>query len=87
MSVGENLAERSRCEKYLQIWREELSVPYFFENNELSSHLKRSPIRLASLMEEISLHGKVSRTHFSPTGFKTDLPYADVAKIYLSMDG
>jgi tRNA (guanine26-N2/guanine27-N2)-dimethyltransferase len=87
MSDGENLAERTRFEKYLHIWREELSVPYFFENNELSSHLKRSPVRLASLIEEISRHGKVSRTHFSPTGFKTDLPYAEVARIYLSMDG
>ena len=87
MSVEESLAERSRCDKYLQLWKEELSVPYFFENNELSSHLKRSPVRLASLMEEISHHGKVSRTHFSPTGFKTDLTYPDVANIYLNMSG
>lgn len=85
MTVGETLAERRRCDKYLQLWREELSVPYFYENNELSSHLGRSPVRMSVLLDELSHHGKVSRTHFSPTGFKSELTYAEVSEIYLSM--
>jgi len=85
MAVSGTLAEGRRCEKYLQLWREELSVPFFYENNELSSHLGRSPVRLATLLEELSRHGKVSRTHFSPTGFKSELSYSEVSGIYLSM--
>ena len=41
--MDDGLANRSRCEKYLSLWREELDVPYFFENDELASMMNKSP--------------------------------------------
>ena len=45
MKMPDSLAEKDRCAKYMDLWKEELDVPYFFENNELSSVAKLSPPR------------------------------------------
>ncbi|MFA5313754.1 MAG: hypothetical protein WC375_10655, partial [Methanomassiliicoccales archaeon] len=82
MPLLDTLAEKDRCAKYLQLWKEELNVPFFYENNELSSDLHVSPLRLERLLEGMSEIGKVSKTHFSPTGFKCDQPYSVVKERY-----
>ena len=68
----DSLQEKDRCVKYMDLWKEELDVPYFFENNELSSVAKLSPPRRETLIERMKQMGAASRTHFSPTGFKSD---------------
>ncbi len=85
MDAAEGLQARDRCAKYLNIWREELDTPFFYENNELSSMLKISPHVLDDLIERLNQVGHASKTHFSPTAFKTDLPLSEVRDIYLDM--
>jgi len=72
------LAERARCERYLSIWKEELNVPYFYETDELASLLGGSPPPLSLVIDRLREEGKASRTHFSPTGFKTDLEHDEI---------
>lgn len=85
MEAGENLKTRKRCAKYLETWRQELDVPYFYDNDELASLVRTSPRRLDAVLEALGASGRVSRTHFSPTGIRTDLPLRDVLDIYASV--
>lgn len=82
MEAGENLQARRRCAKYLETWRQELDVPFFYDNDELASLVRTSPRRLDSVLEALGASGRVSRTHFSPTGIRTDLPLREVLDIY-----
>jgi tRNA (guanine26-N2/guanine27-N2)-dimethyltransferase len=85
MSLGESLQQGARCAKYLELWRNELDVPFFYENNELSSLLRTSPLEMEDLLARLRSEGRASRTHFSPTGFKTDLPLESVKRLYLDV--
>ncbi|MDD1769824.1 MAG: tRNA (guanine(26)-N(2))-dimethyltransferase [Methanomassiliicoccales archaeon] len=85
MEVTEGLQHVDRCAKYLKTWREELEIPYFYENNELASLLKQSPPILEGVISKLRESGRASRTHFSPTGFKTDVAFEDVLRIYRDM--
>lgn len=85
MIPDEGLAQRTRCEKYLELWRQELDMPFFYENNELSSMLKLSPPVLDDIIDRLSQEGHASKTHFSPTSFKTDLSLEVVRRAYLDM--
>jgi tRNA (guanine26-N2/guanine27-N2)-dimethyltransferase len=76
------LAEARRCQGYLELWKEELDIPFYYENDELSSMLKVSPARRERVLEELRAMGPASRTHFSPTGFKTPLDIEDVLACY-----
>lgn len=87
MTLTDTLAEKDRCAKYLQLWKEELDTPFFYENNEISSDVRVSPPRLERLLEGMSEIGKVSKTHFSPTGFKCDQPYSVVKERYKQLFG
>ena len=82
MKIPETLQERDRCVKYMDLWKEELDVPYFFENNELSSVAKLSPPKRETLIERMKQMGAASRTHFSPTGFKSDRSFAEILAAY-----
>ncbi|MGD0819079.1 MAG: tRNA (guanine(26)-N(2))-dimethyltransferase [Methanomassiliicoccales archaeon] len=82
MKMVGSLEEKDRCAKYMELWTEELDIPYFFENNELSSVAKLSPPRREVLMERMKQLGAASRTHFSPTGFKSDRSFAELLAAY-----
>lgn len=86
MEAGENLQTSKRCAKYLEAWRGELDVPFFYDNDELASLVRTSPRRLDAVLEALGATGRVSRTHFSPTGIRTDLPLEDVLRIYASVE-
>lgn len=80
---SEGMSELKRCDKMLKIWREELDTEVFvYDMNELSSHLKLSPPRMDNMLEALNNHGKASRTHVSPTSFKTDLSLEDIFDVY-----
>jgi tRNA (guanine26-N2/guanine27-N2)-dimethyltransferase len=87
MAASENLHSKARCTKYLELWRNELDVPFFYDNDELASMARQSPRRLDAVLEALGACGKVSRTHFSPTGIRTDLPLSEVLDIYRKVDG
>jgi tRNA (guanine26-N2/guanine27-N2)-dimethyltransferase len=82
MMKVDSLHHPMRCTKYLNIWKQELDVPYFYENNELSSFLHSSPPVLERMLDRIRSQGKASRTHFSPSGFKTDLSLRELLSLY-----
>jgi tRNA (guanine26-N2/guanine27-N2)-dimethyltransferase len=81
MEVRDGLADRTRCIKYLSIWKAELDIPYFYDNDEIASMLHASPPPMNRLLEKLGEVGKVSRTHFSPTAFKTDIGLTDLIAI------
>lgn len=79
----EGTASERRCVKMLDLWRGELDTEVFlFDMSELSSSQKLSPPKLEDMLEALSAHGHASKTHVSPTSFKTDLPVEDVISIY-----
>jgi tRNA (guanine26-N2/guanine27-N2)-dimethyltransferase len=82
MKIPDSLAEKERCTKYMELWKEELDVPYYYENNELSSVAKLSPPRREVLLERMKDIGAASRTHFSPTGFKSDRSFEEILAAY-----
>lgn len=86
MSVVEELAEPRRMGKLLDIWKVELDVPYFYESDEVSSLLGISPPPLDVVLEKIRERGLASRTHFSPTGFKTDLDFDEVLSSFKELE-
>jgi len=72
------LAHPRRVAKFLKICREELDVPYFYESDEVAHLLGGSPPSLESILERLKETGEASPTHFSPTGFKTNLPLDEI---------
>lgn len=87
MVASDDLAEAARCRKYLDLWRSEIDTPFFYENDELSSILGISPPRMGPLLERLNEVGRASRTHFSPTAIKTDLPLEEVLAAYREVSG
>ncbi|MGI6472665.1 MAG: tRNA (guanine(10)-N(2))-dimethyltransferase [Candidatus Methanomethylophilaceae archaeon] len=80
---SEGMSEVKRCDKMLKLWREELDTEVFvYDMSELSSHLKLSPPRMDDIIEALNGHGKASKTHVSPTSFKTNLTLEDVLNVY-----
>ena len=82
MDASDDLAQPARCRKYLGLWRSEIDAPFFYDNDELSSVLGMSPPRMEPLLERLNDIGRASRTHFSPTAIKTDLPQEEVLSAY-----
>lgn len=70
--------------KLLILLEEEADAdPFFYTTNDLSSLLKQSPPSLSSLFEHLSNKGyNVTRTHFTPTGFKTDAPLEIITEVF-----
>ncbi len=79
----ENIAMEKRCDKVLNIWRQEYdNTPFTYDISELSSHTKLSPPKLEVLIAALNESGIASKTHTSPTSFKTDLNLKEILSIY-----
>lgn len=74
IELDHNLGTAKRLGKLLELWLEEADLPpFFYDVNEIASITKTSPLRIRGMIEKLREHGfSASRTHFSPTGFKTD---------------
>lgn len=81
----EGMAEEKRCEKMLKLWKEELDSVFVYDLSELSSHIKLSPPKIDRMIEELRLYGNASKTHVSPTSFKTDLTLDEIISVYSSV--
>ncbi len=80
---AEGMADQRRCVKYLDLWRNELDDQVFvYDIAELSSHIKMSPPRIDDFMVFLNEHGRASKSHVSPTSFKTDIPLEDLIPLY-----
>ncbi len=73
--------------KILSSWKDEIGKPpFFYETNEISSYLKKAPPPLKTIIRGLRSNGyKASKTHFSPTGIKTDAPREKVEEIFLEI--
>lgn len=62
------------AEDHIELWQKEVDMPpFFYDTSILGKHLKISPPPLKEVITVIRSAGyKATRTHFSPTGFKTD---------------
>ncbi len=72
-----------RLEKSLHLWIEEADAPpTYYEINDLASSARVSPPKIASIIEKLKESGFfASRTHFSPTGLKTDAEPKEIKSI------
>ena len=70
--------------KLLDYLEEEADAPAFFYTiDSLASSLKQSPPKMVTFFENLRNNGyDVSRTHFCPTGFKTNAPKDDIEKVF-----
>ncbi len=65
---------------------ESAGPPTFYNVNELSSTLKKPPPRMDILEEKVEEAGFFfSRTHFSGSGFRTDAPFEEIEKTFISV--
>ncbi len=80
LKLDDNLGTIKRLTKYKELWREEANMPpFFFDQNEIARLTKTQPHPLAGILQMLIQQGfKGTKTHFSPTGFKTD---ADIKEI------
>ena len=80
----EGMADERRCSKYLNLWRGELDDQVFvYDMSELSSHVKMSPPRIDDFVDFLNNHGRASKSHVSPTSFKTDIDLDDLLELYI----
>ena len=79
-----SLGTNRRCEKVLALWRGEANAPpLYYRVDELSSHTKKHPPRLARLVERLRASGATATaTHFDPKGFKTDAPLKELLELF-----
>jgi tRNA (guanine26-N2/guanine27-N2)-dimethyltransferase len=84
MAATKDLGTSVRCEKYLNLWKEEASAPMlFYKLDELAKRTKHSPPKLPLMVEKLTENGfKASRTHFDPKGLKTDACIDDLLRLY-----
>lgn len=87
---AENTAMQRRCEKMLEVWSNEIDdVPYLYEISEISSFLKMSTPPLDDFIEKMNEYGRTTKTHISPTAFKTVLSLDEILSVFkeISIDG
>ncbi len=66
-------------EKFLNLLYEELDIPYFFDTHGIAKVYGIAPSRTDDIIKTLKKKGfEASRTHFSPTGFKTDASIREI---------
>lgn len=70
--------------KLLDLLEEEADAPgFFYTTDDIASLLKVSPPGMNTVFKKLKNNGyKVSRTHFSPTGFKTNAPKKKIESVF-----
>ncbi len=74
-------------EGLISLWKNESDhAPFFYDTNEISSLLNVAPPPMDEIEKRLRDGGfKGSRTHFSPTGIKTDAPYEKIKEVFLDI--
>jgi len=70
--------------KLLDLLEEEANSPCFYYTTDyIASSLNKSPPKLNKIMKKLKDNGyNVTRTHFNPTGFKTDAPEKEIKTVF-----
>ena len=79
-----NLNTKNELWKLLDLLEGEADAPaFFYTTDSLASYLKTSPPKMELVFERLRDKGyDVSRTHFNPTGFKTNAPKTEIEKMF-----
>lgn len=82
MDAHDTCVER-KCNKYLDLWKEEIDdIPLLYDMSEISSFLKVTTPRMDTFIERMNGYGRTSKTHISPTAFKTELSLKEICDVY-----
>ena len=82
MDAHDTCVER-KCNKYLDLWKEEIDdIPLLYDMSEISSFLKVTTPRMDTFIERMNEYGRTSKTHISPTAFKTELSLKEICDVY-----
>jgi len=84
------LASTKKLNTKHEIWKllflleeEADALPFFYTTNDLSSLLKRSPPTMDHIFSQLQSKGFiVTRTHCTPTGFKTNAPLDVITEVF-----
>jgi tRNA (guanine26-N2/guanine27-N2)-dimethyltransferase len=70
--------------KLAELWKEEAGAhPLFYTTDEISKMKKANPPQIEAVLEKLRSQGfNAARTHFSPTGFKTDAPTEEITNLF-----
>lgn len=81
-----NINTKYELVKLLDLFEDEADAPaFFYTTDDLASYFNLPPPKLKNIFEKLKKKGYiVTRTHFSPTGFKTDAPKKEIEKIFKS---
>ena len=81
-------AKERKCTKMLDLWREEIDdIPLMYEISEISSYLKMTTPPFERFIERMNTYGRTSRTHISPTAFKTELSLDEILSVFKEVSG
>jgi tRNA (guanine26-N2/guanine27-N2)-dimethyltransferase len=68
--------------KLVEMCRDEIDAPTFYDQHKICRALKIPPIRIEAVVDKLRDSGfAASRTHFSGTSFKTDADIRAIAEI------
>ena len=84
-----NSSRLSEIQKLLALVQEECEAPaFYYRTDVLSARLKTKPPKLTSLLEGLREKGyQATRTHFDPTGFRSNAPAVEIASVTRSLSG
>ena len=81
-------AVRRRCDKMLGLWKDEMDdIPLMYEISEISSFLKMTTPPFDVFIDRMKQYGRTSKTHISPTAFKTELSLKEILSVYKEVSG
>ena len=87
MDTADTAVEK-RCTKMLDLWKNEIDdIPLMYEISEISSMVKMTTPPFEKFLERLRENGRATKTHISPTGFKTDLPLKDIIEAFKEVSG
>ncbi len=87
MDPSGTAAER-RCTKMMDYWKNEIDdIPLMYEISEISSFVKMTTPPFDKFIERMNQYGRTSKTHISPTGFKTELTLKEIISVYKEVSG
>lgn len=83
LSVSDWLGTNQRITKFLPILKEEVdAMPFYYEINGVAKILRIQPKKLVWIIESLKESGfTAARTHFSPSGFKTNASMKEIAEV------
>jgi len=67
--------------KLLETLYNEPPIPFYYDVHQLAKAVRKSPIRIDAIIDGLKEGGYMAgRTHFSPTGIKSNAPVEEVKK-------